>query len=84
MECPICFEKIWVTETSCKHNICIKCILELKDNICPFCRKKNIFNNLPIQIKRICKMFNKNTKKNNNNTTNNVNIDNYFDFPPLS
>ena len=30
-------------------------------------------------------MFNKNTKKKkNNNTTNTVNIDNYFDFPPLS
>ena len=84
MECPICFENIWVTETGCKHKICIKCILELKDNICPFCRKKNIFNNLPIQIKRICKMFNKNTKKKYIKTTKTVKIYNYFDFPPLS
>ena len=68
-------------KTSYKHNICIKCILELKIIYVLFVGK-NIFNNLPIQIKRICKMFNKIQK--NNNTTNNVNIDNYFDFPPLS
>lgn len=82
-ECPVCFGKSWLTKTSCNHLICIKCILELTVNQCVYCRKKKVFNNLPSSIKNICKMFKKN-KKNSNKPTNNVDIDNLYDFPPLS
>ena len=41
-ECPVCFGKIWLTKTSCNHLICITCILELTENKCVYCRKKNV------------------------------------------
>jgi hypothetical protein len=83
-ECPVCFGKVWLTKTSCNHLICVKCILELTENKCVYCRKKNIFNNLPFPIKSISKMFKKKNKKNINRPTNNVDINNLYDFPPLS
>ena len=81
-ECPVCFGKIWLTKTSCNHLICITCILELTENKCVYCRKKNVFNNLPLSIKNVCKMFKK--KKKLNKPINNVDINNFYDFPPLS
>lgn len=81
MECPICFDKQWLVKTPCKHSICLKCILDLRNNECPYCRKKNIFDSLPTSIKTLTKMFSKNND--NKPKTSVVNIDNYYDFPPL-
>lgn len=86
MECPICLEKDkWITETPCNHKLCISCIIELKENRCPFCRKKKVFNSLPFFVKRVSKMFsnNNNTKTISTNQESNINVDSYFDFPPL-
>ena len=84
MECPICLEKDkWITETPCNHKLCISCIIELKENRCPFCRKKKVFNSLPFFIKRVSKMFSNNTKTFSTNRESNINVDSYFDFPPL-
>ena len=85
MDCPICFEKDkWITKTPCNHKICIDCIVELSKNICPFCRKKNVFDTLPIVLKRNCKMFRSFNKEDKNITTSGVNVDSFYDFPPLS
>ena len=40
MECCICWEKSgYVCTTSCKHNICAKCLLKMNKLLCPLCRK---------------------------------------------
>ena len=79
MECTICFEKKWVTNTPCNHKICLRCILNLKNNECPFCRKKNIFNSLPKCIIENSK-FSK-TKYEEKKIYPDIN--NYYEFPPL-
>jgi len=81
MECPVCFDKQWLVRTPCKHSICLKCILDLRNNECPYCRKKDIFNDLPANIKMLTKMFSEKSGK--KQETKVVNIDNYYDFPPL-
>ena len=52
LECCVCFENDWVSKTPCKHLICIKCLLKLKKDECPMCRRE-LFSKLPMSIKNL-------------------------------
>lgn len=41
-ECPVCFESLNYqikTILPCKHTLCLKCLLKLKNKVCVICRK---------------------------------------------
>lgn len=38
-ECCICLEKDNLWKTSCNHFVCKNCVPQLKNKICPMCRK---------------------------------------------
>ena len=42
-ECCVCYSDV-NTYTNCNHCICAKCIVKLKENLCPMCRKDLYFN----------------------------------------
>lgn len=75
-ECPICFGTYWVVRTPCKHLLCLTCLIKLRKDECPTCRKK-LYHLLPIEIQRIITMSNLNEK------TGELNINNHQDFPEL-
>lgn len=84
MECCICYDKYSLITFKCKHNICLKCIVKVKNTNCPYCRK-NLIDEIP---KEILEIINKN--ENNLNTENiihnlliqlrniDINLYNYF------
>lgn len=40
-ECPICYERFeqdFLSCETCAHNICIRCVVNLRSHACPFCR----------------------------------------------
>lgn len=51
MECCVCYNNKIMVTTTCKHNICLHCILKLKKDLCPYCRTK--IDDLPEKIKDI-------------------------------
>lgn len=48
-ECCICNENNFVFNTECNHFICLQCITNLEQTVCPLCRKS--LDNLPEKIK---------------------------------
>jgi hypothetical protein len=44
MQCIICYEDNWVTNTDCNHSICISCLFDIQKDECPYCRKQLFFN----------------------------------------
>jgi hypothetical protein len=42
-ECCVCYTDV-NTYTNCNHCICVKCVVKLKENVCPLCRKDLYFN----------------------------------------
>jgi len=77
--CIICFDNKWLTNTPCYHKICLYCIIKLKKNECPLCRKKNIFNSLPKII-----LLNLNFLNKKKIIKNIIDINDLYNFPPLS
>ena len=75
-ECPICFNSLWVVNTPCNHNICIKCLIKLRKDECPTCRRK-LYNQLPLEFQRIMTIFKPIENENR------LNINNYEEFPDL-
>ena len=75
-ECPICFNKDWVIRTPCKHHICIQCLIKLRKDECPTCRRV-LSGSLPIEFKRIMTIYE------NELDSKELNINNYEDFPSL-
>lgn len=45
----ICLNNEWLTETKCKHDICIECLFKLSKDECPMCRRE-IKKTLPKSI----------------------------------
>jgi hypothetical protein len=74
-ECPICFEKNWISKSPCNHFICLQCLIKLKSDQCPSCRKP-LFYSLPNSIKTIVNMTNYQQK-------NSLNINDLDQFPHL-
>ena len=75
-ECPVCFYKDWLVKTPCKHNICIQCLIKLRKDECPTCRRV-LSGSLPIEFKRIMTIYEKELDSKE------LNINNYEDFPSL-
>jgi len=51
--CNFCHKNNFIkTKLSCKHNICIKCLLLLEEPICTLC-KKNLTHELPENLLHI-------------------------------
>lgn len=75
-ECPVCFGTHWVLKTPCKHLLCLKCLVKLRKDECPSCRKP-LHYLLPTEIQRITTMNGPVTKSEG------LNINNYNDFPEL-
>ena len=50
-ECCICLESNYVAKTECNHYICCGCMIELKNLICPCCRR--LFQKIPKNVKKI-------------------------------
>ncbi len=78
MSCCICYEKNYVTKTSCNHHICINCLMELKNIICPLCRK-DLYNELPRNLQRYLDA--KNVSHSNRELY--IRLDDPYEFPPL-
>lgn len=55
MECCICYENNGIYSTKCLHQICLDCLVQLKDTNCPYCRTDL---KLPDKIKYIIKKNN--------------------------
>ena len=75
MECIICFDSKWLTQTPCNHTICISCLFEIRKDECPYCRKK-LFTQFPKKLKSLLNV--------NNNVNNILNIHDSEQFPSLS
>ena len=39
LECCVCLEDLWVSQTPCKHLICIRCLIKLTKDECPICER---------------------------------------------
>jgi hypothetical protein len=78
-ECPVCFGNQWLTQTPCRHTICLNCLLQLRKDECPSCRG-NIWYSLPKTLQNIVTMPN----RNRNHRSQSLNIHNHEDFPSLS
>lgn len=76
LECPICFNSLWVVNTPCNHKICIQCLIKLRKDECPTCRQV-ISGTLPFEFKRIMTIYKPELDKKK------ININNYEDFPTL-
>ena len=50
-QCCICSEQTFVFNTECNHNICLKCITNIEQKVCPLCR--HTLDNLPEKIKML-------------------------------
>lgn len=50
MECCICYDSSGIYKTKCNHQICLDCVLKLKNLNCPYCRIKL---NLPKKIEKL-------------------------------
>jgi hypothetical protein len=73
-ECPICFLNDWVSKSPCGHLICLSCLIQLRKDECPSCRRPLNWS-LPPIIKSIVKSS---TKHNTH-----LNIHSTDEFPPL-
>lgn len=51
IECCICNESTFVFNTECNHYMCLRCITNLEQKVCPICRTS--LDNLPEKIKMI-------------------------------
>ena len=51
MRCCVCYTKKYITFTSCKHCMCINCLMQLKKTTCPLCRKE-LYNELPKDLQK--------------------------------
>ena len=49
-ECCICLESHYICKTSCGHDICGGCLIDLNDITCPLCRAT--LTNLPPSVKK--------------------------------
>ncbi len=79
MNCCVCYTKNYTTKTSCKHIICIQCLMNLKKFVCPMCRK-DLFKELPPNLQSYLK------SKNCQRITNKplyMRIEDPEEFPPL-
>lgn len=79
LECCVCLENEWVSQTPCKHFICIKCLIKLKKDECPICRKK-ILSKLPTLVKNVIYTKEKTVK----NISPVIDTNDLYQFPPLS
>lgn len=52
--CGICFGNQWILKTPCQHILCLECLLKLRKDECPYCRKP-LFLSLPIKIRQVLK-----------------------------
>ena len=57
MNCCVCYTKNYTTKTSCKHIICIQCLMNLKKFVCPMCRK-DLFKEFPPNLQSYLKSKN--------------------------
>ena len=76
MECIICFETKWLTQSDCNHNIGISCLFDIQKDECPYCRKK-LFDNFPQKLRSLLKIHNQENNKI-------LNINDSEEFPSLS
>ncbi len=76
-ECQICFGEQWVVKTPCKHLLCLSCLLQIRKDMCPTCRRP-LLTSLPPEIQRILPMNTQVVKSGI------LNINNREDFPSLS
>ena len=72
----ICFYKDWVVRITCKHHICILCLIKLRKDECLICWRV-LSGSLPIEFKRIMTIYE------NELDSKELNINNYEDFPSL-
>ena len=79
MKCCVCYTRNYTTKTSCKHTICIQCLMNLKKSVCPMCRK-DFFNELPPNLQSYLKI--KNCKRPRDKTLN-IRMNDPEEFPPL-
>lgn len=80
LECLICWDKkFYVSKTGCNHSICIDCLFHLKKMECPMCRS-DLSNELP----NIVKDYILKKKINNKNINNKLQLNDNYEFPPLS
>ena len=79
-ECCICYNNIYITKTSCNHEICIDCLSKLYSPICPYCRN-DLKNKLPLIIlNSILKNSTKEHKKITRNRNNeDISINDFYD-----
>ena len=55
-ECCICLEKDKLWKTSCNHIVCKNCIPQMKNKICPMCRKNLLKEiNQQVELRKINK-----------------------------
>ena len=87
MDCPICLTKAtgkFKIKTPCKHALCLRCFLKLKNTICPLCRF-DFKDKLPGPLKLHFK--NKEELEKINIPTasiyNSVDLNDEHEFPPL-
>ena len=67
-ECCICYEKKSIVSLSCKHSVCLFCLIKLNKTKCPYCRC-DLSKDLPKEILEIIKA-NKNNDINNSQDIN--------------
>ena len=78
-ECCICLESFYLCKTSCGHDICCGCLIELKDLTCPICR--TFLTNLPKSVKDIILSNNEHLRQVINNRV--LDLRDLMQFPPL-
>ncbi len=74
----ICLNTDWLTQTKCKHDICIECIFKLEKDECPMCRRQ-IKKTLPKSIWKFLE-FTTEEKK----CTRTLDFTDFNEFPPLN
>ena len=73
-ECQICFGEGWVVYTPCRHLLCLNCLVKLRKDECPTCRRP-LLNSLPVEIQGILTM--------NPKPAQGLNVNSHEDFPAL-
>jgi hypothetical protein len=86
MDCPICLTRAkgeFKIKTPCNHALCLRCFLKLQNTLCPMCRR-DFKNELPGDLKRHFETKEALEKINIPIVSNSVDIDDEYEFPPLS
>ena len=86
MDCPICLTSAkgeFKIKMPCNHAFCLRCFLKLPNTLCPMCRR-DFKNELPGDLKQHFETKEELDKINIPMVSNSVDINDEYEFPPLS